>query len=64
MIEGDVFRMIIKVPEFGGQGKAVGHTGEVTGEEMRLLSALSGEMKRAGGSGKTFERSGSSTLVQ
>jgi ATP-dependent DNA helicase RecG len=48
LIEGDVFRMIIKVPEFGtdisakqakGQGEAP-ITGEVTGEVLQIIKAL------------------------
>jgi len=56
MIEGDVFRIVVKVPEFGstapltddlktGQvaGEVAGEvTGEVTGEVLQLLKALSG----------------------
>ena len=49
MIEGDVFRIIVKVPEFGLSGKeslTPEVTGEVTGEVRKLLSVMTGEMKR------------------
>jgi len=56
LIEGDMFRMIVSAPEFGGQTTTEGKldskhdassvTGEVTGEVRRLLTVLSGEMKR------------------
>lgn len=56
LVEGDVFRIVIKVPEFGERKSSETQqveahddtqlTGEVTGEVKKLLSVLSGEMKR------------------
>ena len=49
MIEGDVFRIIVKVPEFGAVEKTSEQevTGEVTGEVQRLVQSIRGEMSRA-----------------
>ena len=51
MIEGDVFRIIVKVPEYGGFEEQSGKkdTGKVTPvviPEVRLVQVLSGEMRR------------------
>lgn len=53
LIEGDNFRMIISVPEFSENPVKTAKiiptdrvAGEVAGEVARLLSAVSGEMKR------------------
>ena len=42
LIEGDVFKMIIKVPEFNGKNEAAGQLGEVTGQ---VASEVTGEVK-------------------
>jgi ATP-dependent DNA helicase RecG len=53
MIEGDVFRIIVKVPEYGSFEEQNGKkdsgqvTGEVTGEVQRLVQSIRGEMSRA-----------------
>ena len=56
LIEGDVFRIIITVPEYGEQPESGEHatgqaspevTPEVTPEVRRMLSVLAGEMSRA-----------------
>ena len=41
LIEGDVFKMIIKVPEFNGKNEAAGQLGEVTGQ---VASEVTGEV--------------------
>ena len=50
LIEGDVFRIVVKVPEFSTAGEESGSlevrtqvTGEVTGEVYSLLKVLEGE---------------------
>lgn len=40
MIEGDVFRIVVKVPEYGQTEINVEVAGEVTGEVLRLLNIL------------------------
>ncbi len=59
MIEGDVFRIIVTVPEFGAVEKKSKQevneqkiptgevTGEVAGEVQRLIQSIRGEMSRA-----------------
>ena len=43
MIEGDVFRIIVKVPEFGPVGEVTGEvTGEATLKEMSKSATESG----------------------
>ena len=57
MIEGDIFRIVVRVPEFGAIGKIEAGdqskvqfrgevTGEVTGEVEKLITIIKGEMKR------------------
>jgi ATP-dependent DNA helicase RecG len=50
MIEGDVFRIVVKVPEFGTietKGEATNQvTGEVTPEVRKMLTVIQGEMCR------------------
>ena len=50
MIEGDVFRIVVKVPEFGRietKDEATNQvTGEVTPEVRKMLSIMTGEMTR------------------
>ena len=50
MIEGNVFRIVVKVPEFGGietKDEATNQvTGEVTPEVRKMLSIMTGEMTR------------------
>ncbi len=49
LIEGDVFRMMISVPEFGDNPAVVPEIERVTPEvtpEVRLLTVLTGEMTR------------------
>ena len=50
MIEGDVFRIVVKVPEFGTietKDEAANQiTGEVTPEVRKMLSIMIGEMTR------------------
>lgn len=45
MIEDDIFRIIVKVPEFGATGKEPA-TPEVTPEVLKMLSIMTGEMTR------------------
>lgn len=45
LVEDDIFRMIINVPEFGTQSEPEEVTPEVT-PEVRLLNIISGEMNR------------------
>ena len=49
MIEGDVFRIVVKAPEFSttGEGAVIPEViPEVTPEVIRMLSIMTGEMTR------------------
>lgn len=47
LVEGDVFRMVIRVPEFGEKMESATGTQQATQQVAKLLAACVGELSRA-----------------